>query len=462
MIGRQDILDRAGEWSLRPDVVEKDYVLGWLLSALAMHEETSQNWVFKGGTCLKKCYYETYRFSEDLDFSLSKEAVYTREGLEEVLNEVTTACARASGIEFSPEHVRVKERRDRRGRPTLEGRVGYRGPLSIPSWPRIRFDLTNHELIARPPVSRQIIHPYPDQLPPDALIRSYSFIELIAEKTRALVERVRPRDLYDVVFLLDNAVDLPDQEELRQLFAEKCRSKAIDPPTAGAVFNLVNSSDELAADWEAMLGHQLPQLPPLEVVAARVSALLVWLDGLALEPRGGLAPAPAASGELVVSAGIEFTGAGGALQVLRFAGANRLVVEFFYSGKRRRVEPYSLRRPTTGNLLLYAVDQEAGHIKAFQVADMSSVTATRVSFTPRYAVELSAHGPLTIPPPVAPRSRPRRPQTRRASAKRKCVVECSTCGKRLYRSRRSTTIREHKTNDGWPCPGRRGLIVEVR
>jgi hypothetical protein len=30
----------------------------------------SNQWVFKGGTCLKKCYIETYRFSEDLDFTV--------------------------------------------------------------------------------------------------------------------------------------------------------------------------------------------------------------------------------------------------------------------------------------------------------------------------------------------------------------------------------------------------------
>lgn len=35
MIRKQDILDRAGEWRLRPEVVEKDYVLGWFLSSLA-------------------------------------------------------------------------------------------------------------------------------------------------------------------------------------------------------------------------------------------------------------------------------------------------------------------------------------------------------------------------------------------------------------------------------------------
>ena len=34
MIDRGEILDLAGELDLRPDIVEKDYVLGWLLAAL--------------------------------------------------------------------------------------------------------------------------------------------------------------------------------------------------------------------------------------------------------------------------------------------------------------------------------------------------------------------------------------------------------------------------------------------
>jgi len=154
MIGRQDILDRAAEWGLRPEVVEKDYVLGWLLSALARHAETSERWVFKGGTCLKKCFYETYRFSEDLDFSLAPDAVYTADELEQVLGEVTDQCGRESGISFSADHLRVRARQDLRGRTTFEGRVGYQGPLAIPSWPRIKFDLTQHELVARLPTTR--------------------------------------------------------------------------------------------------------------------------------------------------------------------------------------------------------------------------------------------------------------------------------------------------------------------
>jgi predicted nucleotidyltransferase component of viral defense system len=55
-------------------VVEKDYVLGWLLAGIGEHPATRDTWVFKGGTCLKKCFFETYRFSEDLDFTLTDPA----------------------------------------------------------------------------------------------------------------------------------------------------------------------------------------------------------------------------------------------------------------------------------------------------------------------------------------------------------------------------------------------------
>src|ERR1700722_10850132 len=77
MIRKQDILDRAGEWSLRPEIVEKDYVLGWLLAGFATHPVASATWIFKGGTCVKKCFFETYRFSEDLDFTLLPDAPYS-------------------------------------------------------------------------------------------------------------------------------------------------------------------------------------------------------------------------------------------------------------------------------------------------------------------------------------------------------------------------------------------------
>ena len=74
VIEKQEISELARELSLDLHVVEKDFVLGWLLAGIAANADLSENWVFKGGTCLKKCYFETYRFSEDLDFTVTDEA----------------------------------------------------------------------------------------------------------------------------------------------------------------------------------------------------------------------------------------------------------------------------------------------------------------------------------------------------------------------------------------------------
>ena len=71
MIRSIEIQEAARAWGLRPDIVEKDYVLGWLLMGLSAHPRLQTQWIFKGGTALKKCYVETYRFSEDLDFTLT-------------------------------------------------------------------------------------------------------------------------------------------------------------------------------------------------------------------------------------------------------------------------------------------------------------------------------------------------------------------------------------------------------
>ena len=73
MISKNEIIEIATSNNISPQVIEKDYVLGWILAGINQHESI-KHWVFKGGTCLKKCYFETYRFSEDLDFTLSDPA----------------------------------------------------------------------------------------------------------------------------------------------------------------------------------------------------------------------------------------------------------------------------------------------------------------------------------------------------------------------------------------------------
>jgi predicted nucleotidyltransferase component of viral defense system len=82
VIPAREVLDLRAEWSLAVDVIEKDYMLGWLLAGIASEPQLREGWVFKGGTCLRKCYYETYRFSEDLDFTVRAGGPETPEELE--------------------------------------------------------------------------------------------------------------------------------------------------------------------------------------------------------------------------------------------------------------------------------------------------------------------------------------------------------------------------------------------
>jgi hypothetical protein len=59
----------------------------------------------------------------------------------------------------------------------------------------------------------------------------------------------------------------------------------------------------------------------------------------------------------------------------------------------RLVEPYSLRMPKTGNLLLYVYEVQRGFepgegIKAFKVAEVGEVEVTDGPFQPQHLVEL--------------------------------------------------------------------------
>ncbi len=54
MITKRELALLRAEWILDQRVIEKDYVLGWLLAGIAQHEELRQTWVFKGGTCLSQ------------------------------------------------------------------------------------------------------------------------------------------------------------------------------------------------------------------------------------------------------------------------------------------------------------------------------------------------------------------------------------------------------------------------
>lgn len=102
MIPRRELDELSGEWSLEIGVIEKDYVLGWLLAGIAQHPELKTTWIFKGGTCLRKCYYETFRFSEDLDFTVIDGGTEEPDDLRRIFAEVGEWLREESGNRTHP------------------------------------------------------------------------------------------------------------------------------------------------------------------------------------------------------------------------------------------------------------------------------------------------------------------------------------------------------------------------
>ncbi len=68
MIKPGEIQQKAREAGVRDQQIEKDYILSWITKGIARNEKLSKLIVLKGGTVLKKFYFEDYRYSEDLDF----------------------------------------------------------------------------------------------------------------------------------------------------------------------------------------------------------------------------------------------------------------------------------------------------------------------------------------------------------------------------------------------------------
>jgi predicted DNA-binding transcriptional regulator YafY len=85
------------------------------------------------------------------------------------------------------------------------------------------------------------------------------------------------------------------------------------------------------------------------------------------------------------------------LEIIRFAAANHLCVNLAYQGSQRLIEPYSLRRTQDGDLLLHAVKHETGERRSYRVDRIQGAAATQEPFVPRYAIEFSASGPLSVP-----------------------------------------------------------------
>ena len=491
MISKREIKEISTSKTLRPHVVEKDYVLGWILAGINQHE-IGKSWVFKGGTCLKKCYFETYRFSEDLDFTLVKEDHLNAGFLKNVFSEIAEWVYENSGIEIPVEKLLFDVYKNPRGNSSCQGKVYYKGPLapqSEKSMPRIKLDLTADEVLVKPSVINLVKHEYTDTSEDLFKIQSYGYKEIFAEKIRALGERSRPRDLYDVI----NFYRRPESENkvlmIQNILKEKCTFKGINLPD----YPLLESHKQACSDgWEQQLKHQLPFLPPFESFWDELELFFMWLENKIKTTQSQPIGTRSRIAEHSITDINKFRSVGAnMLDSVRFASTNHLCIELDYqkeNGIRKTytVEPYSLRQTSEGNLLLYTLEYGTkGPPKSFRVDRIMEARISKLTFIPAYTVEfipsiIEFSGKKKVISPMARKTTAPRikkiktlnssiPIGRKVLSGRKIKqrvikysYQCPYCEKKFHRIKQNNKLNAHKNKNGWDCPGKTGLYIGRR
>ena len=122
---RKRLEEARRDTGLSWEIIEKDYILSWILAGISANKKLQNELIFKGGTALKKCYFGNYRFSEDLDFTAKEDIV--KGGLLE--KEIEKSCEIAINLvqKFSPLKLKVERYREKESHPGAQEAFNIRG-----------------------------------------------------------------------------------------------------------------------------------------------------------------------------------------------------------------------------------------------------------------------------------------------------------------------------------------------
>ena len=188
--------------------------------------------------------------------------------MQRVFTEISEWIYEQSGLEFPADSQKFDIFSNPRGNPSCQGKLSYRGPISPP---RTKLDLTADERLVLALVEVSIFHPYSDAPEGSIMVRSYAYEEAFGEKVRALAERTRPHDLYDVINLFRNTEARPAASVLLDVLRKKCEFKGIELPK---LTDLVPHRGDVEGAWGHMLDHQLPSLPPCRSILGSTTRIL--------------------------------------------------------------------------------------------------------------------------------------------------------------------------------------------
>ena len=174
MIKPSEIQKKANAERVRDTQIEKDYILTWILTGVSQNTLLYNSLAFKGGTLLKKFYFEDYRYSEDLDFTLTDDTV-SNEAIQNAFNEVFEFVREEANIPLAMEDFGIHETGN------VNFYISYIGPLGgTRANKKVKVDISRTEHLCFDLEDRPLFDSYSDQ--GDCNIRCYSLKEAMAEK----------------------------------------------------------------------------------------------------------------------------------------------------------------------------------------------------------------------------------------------------------------------------------------
>lgn len=268
------------------EILERDYLLSWILAGIGRVDALRDVLVFKGGTALKKCYFGDYRFSEDLDFS-AVGSVPTEAMMESTIQD---ACAAAVKLldPYAPVEIVCERHVERDPHPAGQEAFDIRARFPWHRRPqtRIMVEITVDETVLKPTIRRSVLHGYGEPL--EIQVPVYSLEEIVAEKLRAILQhlrslehrgwtRTRARDYYDLWRILGTYRDQLDASGFESFLREKCALREVMFSGPGSFFPEAILA-MVEKNWARSLEPLVPNLPlfqtVLEELRPQIAALL--------------------------------------------------------------------------------------------------------------------------------------------------------------------------------------------
>ncbi len=258
MIKPGEIQQHAHFLGVRDQQIEKDYVLSWILYGLSTHQHLKATLIFKGGTVLKKVYFNNYRFSEDLDFT-STNSNLAQPNIGDWFNQLFRFVKEESKITLNiDDNIEFREG-------GIHFYINYTGPLGGQSGTKkIKVDISNDEILVFEPVLMPAIINYPD-LSEHSLL-CYSLEEVLVEKMRTIIQRMQARDFYDVWYLLEEYG--MDPTFFINEFKTKCNHKNINPNQFHD--KIRERIPQYKGRWNNSMKNQIKHLPEFEKVEREI------------------------------------------------------------------------------------------------------------------------------------------------------------------------------------------------